>query len=94
VGIYVYMNMHLCKRPEEDFWDSVFSFYCVGLSGQTQVIRLGGRCLSLLSHLASPSQWSHKKNVYLGFEGLISGERDWGTTHRSSYLSLWSWPIV
>lgn len=31
VGICVGMSVHLCKRPGEDFWESVLSFYHVGL---------------------------------------------------------------
>lgn len=33
----------------------IFSFYHVGLWGQTQVFRLSIKCLYLLSHLAHPS---------------------------------------
>lgn len=35
-----------------------------------------------------PYSMTSYKNVYLGFEGFISRERDWGAVHRSSYHSL------
>lgn len=38
-------------RSEEKLWVSLFSFYLVGPGDQTQVFRLGGKCLFLLSHL-------------------------------------------
>lgn len=39
----------------EDFWESLFSFHCMNLGDQTQVISVSGKCLSLLSHLSAPA---------------------------------------
>lgn len=38
-------------RSEDNLWEPILSFYCVSLRDQTQVVRLGGKRLSLLSHL-------------------------------------------
>jgi hypothetical protein len=43
---------------EDKLWELVLSFYHVGSRDQTQVIRLGVRCIFLLSHLARPFLFS------------------------------------
>lgn len=45
--------MHLWI-PEDNFQESVLSFYHVGPRGRTWVIRLGNVCLHLMSQLISP----------------------------------------
>lgn len=44
-------DMILVSGSEENF-ESVFSFYHVGLGEQTQVFRVGARCLHWLSRLS------------------------------------------
>jgi len=44
-------------RSEYNIWKSVLSFHRVGSMDQTQVVRLGGSRLSLLSYLAGPAFW-------------------------------------
>lgn len=41
-------------RLEDSIQESVLSFYCVGPGDWTQVIRLDGKCLYLMSYLGGP----------------------------------------
>lgn len=41
-------------RSEDKFQESVLSFNCVGPGDQTQVVKLGDKCLYLQSYFTSP----------------------------------------
>lgn len=51
------MDVGLCTRRREevkDYFCKSVLFYWAGTGDRTQVIRLGGRCFYLLSHLTVP----------------------------------------
>lgn len=48
---YLMTCIYTC-RSENNFWESALPFYHVGTGDQIQIIRLGSKRLSLLSHLA------------------------------------------
>lgn len=44
--------MDMCVKVRGQLWELIISFYYVGSGDQNQVLRLGGRHLYLLNHLA------------------------------------------
>lgn len=53
VCIFIHEHTYVC-RGQDNFQYFILSFHPVGLGDQTQIARLGGKLLSLLSHLTSP----------------------------------------
>lgn len=41
-------------QSEGNLGELVFFFYCIGPGAQIQVIRFGGKCFYLLTHLGGP----------------------------------------
>lgn len=53
IGTHICALEHMLRR-EDSLWESVPFFHCAGPQYQTQVMRLGCRHLSWLSHLSNP----------------------------------------
>lgn len=53
IYLFIYLSVCLCVGRGGTVWELALSFYLVGPEDQTQVVRLGSKCLYAVSHLAS-----------------------------------------
>lgn len=54
---------HHSSYGEDNLEESILSFYCVGQVTETLVLRVGGKCLSSLSHLSQPEAWTVRSMI-------------------------------